>query len=201
MLQGCKTFAIFAQHSGVISVIVGQGLTPGVGKRGVGGEELGMEHLGADVVVPRGGADGLRAACFHMVTLVAGSNRTARGILEEISLLDCRIQTSLKGKPGDVLVLTAVFDTSAVNLACKVVEVRSDELLMRIVALTPESQAAVTRFILTKLRGDVRKGTAYLQPKFKSLPGQSRRVHKPWTADLRETDRHRSASERWLRQV
>jgi len=160
-----------------------------------------MEHSGADVVIPRGGADGLRAACFQMVTIIAGTNRTARGILEEISLLDCRIQTSFKGRPGDILVLTAVFDTSAVKLACRFVEVRPDELLMRIVALTPEAQAAVTRFIFTKLRGDPRKGTAYLQPKFKALPGQSRRAPKSWTAELRETDRHRSASDRWQRQV
>lgn len=156
-----------------------------------------MESARGKVRGAIGGVGGVEVACFHLVTILAGSNRTARGVLEQVSLSEARVQTAMRARPGEVLVLTAVFDTSVVRIACKVVETRNDGLSLRIIAITPEAQAALTRFIFSRLKADPRN-PAYLTPRFKDQPGQSRRVYRAFAPELRDTNRHQAPSERWL---
>jgi hypothetical protein len=131
------------------------------------------------------------------VSLMASGNRTGRGRFAALKPDHAFVASALPVQPGEIVFLSGVFDTIACKIACRVVASTREGLELRFIAMTQTTRDALASFI-KQFDRDSTRVSRFLQPSFKVLPGASRKVHKPWTPELRDTNRHRPASERWL---
>ncbi|MBM3267212.1 MAG: hypothetical protein FJZ01_06125 [Candidatus Sericytochromatia bacterium] len=131
------------------------------------------------------------------VSLMASGSRTGRGRLAAVTETGAVVASAFAVEVGEIVFLIGVMDTIVSKIACRVVASTREGLELRFVAMTQETREALLRFA-SQFAADATRAARYYQPRFKVLPGPSRRVHQAWTPELRDTDRHRPASSRWL---